>query len=401
MDKDLTPAMVQFYELKEQNPDCILWFRMGDFYEMFDADAHIAHKVLGINVTSRNKNAETPQPLAWIPYHAKDKYLPLLVSAWYKVAIAEQVSDPKSKWIVKREIVRIITPATINLEWENYSSLEDSSNYILSIVEQNSTYAISILEPSSWDWRVGEFDSFEKLVWEIYKISPKEVILEKKLFSDEKLKEVLQKKYNLNIYFFESKSNSKEKLISHFWVKDLCAFGLENKPLLIFAWALVLDYLESYQKTNLSYLDSIKYETFSNHMDLDESTIRSLDLLYNFSSKSSKLWTLFWVLDKTKTPMWRRFLRNSIIKPLQDIIEIEKRQDIIESFLSNPILLDKVTSSLSRVSDLDNILTRLALWRANPRDLISLKNSLQTILEVFVMIKASWDKKLIELLEIE
>jgi len=401
MTKKLTPAMIQFYELKDQNPDCILWFRMWDFYEMFDDDAYIAHKVLWINVTTRNKNAENPQPLAWIPYHAKDKYLPMLVNAWYKVAIAEQVSDPKAKWIVNREVVRVVTPATINLEWESYNNIEDSSNYILSIVENNWVYAISILEPSSWDWRVWEFSDFSKLSGEIYKISPKEVILEKKLFNDEKLKELLQKKYNLNIYFFESKSDSREKLINHFWVKDLGAFNLENNTLARSAWALVLEYLESSQKTDLSYLDSIKYETFSDYMDLDESTIRSLDLIYNFSSKSSKLWTLFWVLDKTKTPMWRRFLRESILKPLQDIKEIEKRQDIIESFLSKPILLNKVTSCLSKVSDLDNILTRLALWRANPRDLISLKNSLKTILEVFEMIKKDWDDKLIELLEIE
>ena len=401
MTKKLTPAMIQFYELKDQNPDCILWFRMWDFYEMFDDDAYIAHKVLWINVTTRNKNAENPQPLAWIPYHAKDKYLPMLVNAWYKVAIAEQVSDPKAKWIVNREVVRVVTPATINLEWESYNNIEDSSNYILSIVENNWVYAISILEPSSWDWRVWEFSDFSKLSGEIYKISPKEVILEKKLFSDEKLKELLQKKYNLNIYFFESKIDSREKLINHFWVKDLGAFNLENNILARSAGALVLEYLESSQKTDLSYLDSIKYETFSDYMDLDESTIRSLDLIYNFSSKSSKLWTLFWVLDKTKTPMWRRFLRESILKPLQDIKEIEKRQDIIESFLSKPILLNKVTSCLSKVSDLDNILTRLALWRANPRDLISLKNSLKTILEVFEMIKKDWDDKLIELLEIE
>jgi len=401
MNKNLTPAMVQFYELKKQNPDCILWFRMWDFYEMFDDDAHIAHRVLWINITTRNKNAENPQPLAGIPYHAKDKYLPILVNAWYKVAIAEQVSDPKAKWIVNREVVRIVTPATINLEWESYNSSNNSLNYILSIVEENSIYAISILEPSNWDWKVWQFDSFEKLSWEIYKISPREVVLEKKLFNHEKLKEVLEKKYNLNIYFFESNSNSREKLINHFWVKDLWAFNLENNKLACKAGALVLEYLESSQKTDLSYLDSIKYETFSDYMDLDESTIKSLDLLYNFSSKSSKLWTLFWVLDKTKTPMWRRFLRESIIKPLQNIEKIEKRQDIIEEFLSSPILLDKTTSNLSKVSDIDNIITRLTLGRANPRDLISLKNSLIIIVETLEMIKKDWSEKLINLLEIK
>ncbi len=401
MDKNLTPAMIQFYELKEQNPDSILWFRMWDFYEMFDDDAVLANKILWISLTTRNKNAKNPQPLAWIPYHAKDKYLPQLVNAWYKVAIAEQVSDPKAKWIVKREIVRVITPSTISLEWESYSQNESKQNYILAIVEEAWVYAISILDPSSWEWRVWEINSFEKLSWEIYKISPQEVILEKKLFSQNDLKQLLEKKYGLNIYFFENKLEPRDKLIKHFGVKDLWAFNLENNKLARKAWALVLEYLESSQKTDLSYLDSIKYESFSSYMDLDESTIRSLDLLYNLSAKSSKLWTLFWVLDKTKTPMWRRFLRESILKPLQDIKKIEKRQDIIEQLLSQPLLLDKITSSLSKVSDLDNILTRLALGRANPRDLISLKNSLQTFLNVCSIIKDSWNKKLIKLLEIE
>jgi len=190
MTKPLTPAMIQFYELKAQNPDAILWFRMGDFYEMFDDDAHIAHRVLGINVTTRNKNADNPQPLAWIPYHAKDKYLPGLVNAGYKVAIAEQVSDPKAKWIVNREVVRIVTPATINLEWESYVNSENSVNYILGIVEENWKYAISILDPSSWDWKTWELENFSKLSWEIYKISPKEVILEKKLFWNKELKDI-------------------------------------------------------------------------------------------------------------------------------------------------------------------------------------------------------------------
>jgi len=401
MTKTLTPAMIQFYELKAQNPDAILWFRMGDFYEMFDDDANIAHRVLGINVTTRNKNADNPQPLAWIPYHAKDKYLPGLINAGYKVAIAEQVSDPKAKWIVNREVVRVVTPSTINLEWESYINSENSVNYILGIVEENWKYAISILDPSSWDWKTWELENFSKLSWEIYKISPKEVILEKKLFWNKELKDILEKKYSLNIYFFELKSKPFEKLINHFWVKNLKGFNLENSLLAQKSSALILEYLESTQKTNLDYLDSISVETFSDYMDLDESTIRSLDLLYNFSSKSSKLWTLFWVLDKTKTSMWKRFLRESIVKPLQDIWEIEKRQDIIEEFLKNSILLNKVSSELKQVSDLDNILTRLALWRANPRDLIALKNSLKTILWVFEMIKESWNDKLIKLLNIE
>ena len=398
MTQKLTPAMQQYYELKAQNPDAILWFRMWDFYEMFDDDAHIAHKVLGINVTTRNKNAENPQPLAGIPFHAKDKYLPQLVNAWYKVAIAEQVSDPKAKWIVQREIVRVITPATLNLEGESYS--DENANFIVAIVEENERFWISILDPSSWKWKTWELQDFEKLQTELYKIAPKEVILEKRLFSRADLKDVLEKKYNLNIYYFELKNNAKQTLQNHFWLKDLTWLNLEKNELAVKASALILEYLESVQKTNLDYLNSISYETFSEFMDLDESTIRSLDLLYNFASKSSKLWTLFWVMDKTKTAMWRRFLRESIVKPLQDVDEIKKRHNIIEEFSKDPVLLDKVVIQLKNVADLDNILTRLALWRANSRDLLALKNSLKVVLEVFEFIKKSDNERLVELLEI-
>jgi len=399
-EKKLTPAMAQYYDMKSEHPDAILWFRMWDFYEMFDEDAHIAHRVLGINVTTRNKNAENPQPLAWIPYHAKDKYLPQLVNAWYKVAIAEQVSDPKAKGIVQREIVRVVTPATLNLEWEWYNK-DSSSNYIVSIVWNDDKYWISLLDPSSGKWEVWEIQGFEKLATILYKIWPKEVVLSKELFQNNDLKEILSKKYNINLYFYDLKTDWYKKLTSHFWVQNLVWFSIDDKKYAYNAAALVIDYLESVQKNDLSYLNKLSYNSFSDTLQLDESTIKSLDLLYNFSTNSSKIWTLFWVLDETKTSMWKRFLREAIVSPLQNIEKINKRLDIIEQFLENPILLDKVTNKLKQVADIDNILTRLALWRANPRDLLNLKNSLIVILEVFDLIKKQGSNKLIKLLEIE
>ena len=399
-EKKLTPAMQQYYDMKTEYPEAILWFRMGDFYEMFDEDAHIAHRVLGINVTTRNKNAENPQPLAGIPYHAKDKYLPQLVNAGYKVAIAEQVSDPKAKWIVQREIVRVVTPATLNLEWEWYNK-DSSSNYIVSIVWDNNNYWISLLDPSSAKWEVWEIYWFEKLATILYKIWPKEVVLSKELFQNNDLKEILSKKYNINLYFYDLKTDWYKKLTSHFWVQNLVWFSIDDKKYAYNAAALVIDYLESVQKNDLSYLNKLSYNSFSDTLQLDESTIKSLDLLYNFSTNSSKIWTLFWVLDETKTSMWKRFLRDAIVSPLQNIEKINKRLDIIEQFLENPILLDKVTTKLKQVADIDNILTRLALGRANPRDLLNLKNSLIVILEVFDLIKKQGSNKLINLLELK
>ena len=390
---NITPAMAQYYEMKEQYNDCILFFRMWDFYEMFDEDAHIAHKILWIAVTSRNKNAEIPTPLAGIPYHAKEKYLPILINAWYKVAFAEQVSDPKLKWIVKREVVRVVTPATLSLEWENYE-WEVTSNYMISLIENEWLFWISMLDLSTNKWSTWEFDSFDSLKSELYKLSPKEVILEKKLFWNQEIKDVLEKKYSLNIYYFEPKQKSYKKLLNHFWVKSLEWYWIEDKINSQLASSMLLEYLESNQKTELKFLNSISYISYDSYMNLDESTIRNLDLVYNFSTKSSTIWTLFWVLNKTKTPMGNWFLREQILKPLNNIDEINKRLIFIEEFTKNKILLDKTRKQLEYVSNINSILNRLALNRANPRDLINLKKSLQSILEVFKLIENEGSDKL-------
>jgi len=360
---------------------------------MFWDDANIAHKVLWIALTTRNKNAENPIPLAWIPYHAKEKYLPLLVKAGYKIAIVEQVSDPKLKWIVKREVVRVVTPATLELEWESYVSVE-ASNYLVSIVLDSGIYGVSFLDIGTNKWVCSEFKDFEKLSSEIYKISPREVVMSKALFDNQELKEVFSKKYSLNIYFFESKNKPKTLLCNHFWVKNLEWFGIESKSVAQSAAAQILEYLQANQKSDLTFLQTLAYENFSEFLDLDETTIRSLDLIYNVSTKSSKLWTLFWVLDDTKTSMWSRFLRDQILYPLQDIKEIEKRQDFIEEFYNNPVLLDRVQKKLKGVSDIDAILNRIALNRAWVRDLTHLKKSLQAIVEALDIIKNQGSKKL-------
>lgn len=395
--ENLTPAMRQYKEIKDKYPDAVLFFRMWDFYEMFGEDAMIAHNVLWIAITSRNKNAKNPDLLAWIPYHAKEKYLPKLVEAGYKVAIAEQVSDPKLKWIVQREVSRVITPATLYLEWEEYGK-ENISNYMISIVYDDVRYGLSILDLSTNKWLTSEFDSFEKLSLQIYKISPKEVVLEKKLFWDDSIKDLLSKKYSLNVYYFEWEWDNKQKLLNHFWVKTLAWFWIEWKSMAIKASSLLLQYLELNQKSSLDFLQSISYETFSEYLDLDESTIRNLDLIYNFATKSHKIGTLFWALDDTKTAMGTRFLREAILKPLQKKDEIEARLDMIDEFLKAPVLLDKVQNHLKYVSDLDAILNRLALNRSWPKDLLNLKKSLIEILEVFTLIEKEGSEKLKKLI---
>ena len=186
---NITPAMAQYYDIKNNYKDSILFFRMGDFYEMFEDDAKIAHKILGIALTTRNKNAENPILLAGIPYHAKEKYLPLLIKAWYKIAIAEQVSDPKLKWIVQREVVRVVTPSTLSLEWEWYETSEVSS-IIVSLVEKDWRYGLSVIDLSEHSWKCSEFEDLTSCSWELYRLSPSEVVLQKDIENREEIHEL-------------------------------------------------------------------------------------------------------------------------------------------------------------------------------------------------------------------
>ncbi len=389
--------MQQYYDIKEQHPDTILFFRMGDFYEMFHEDAQIAHSVLGIALTTRNKNAPDPIPLAGIPYHAKERYLWQLIDAGYRVAIAEQVSDPKLKWIVKREVARVVTPATLHLESDAYDAT-DRSQILLSLSMSAGVYGISVLDSVTGRFWTSQLEWFQKICEQIYKLAPSEVVLQKSLFDDIELRDVLQKKYGLNIYFYDSQISPAQILRDFFWVKSLESFGIEGKQQCqISAWQL-LEYLQKNQKTDLSFITTLSYESHSWYMQLDESTIRSLDLVYNISTASAKTGTLLGVLDHTKTSMWKRRLREQILHPLQDIKEIKKRHDFIDVLISDRRLLDSIREKLKQVSDIDAILSRLTLNRAGVKDMIHLKNSLKSVVEVYDMIEKSENKKLKKLL---
>lgn len=392
MDKErkLTPAMVQFYEIKKQYSDCVIFFRMWDFYEMFDDDAYIAHDILWITLTSKNKNDENSTVLAWIPYHSIEKYLPTFVKAWYKIAIVEQVWDPKLKWIVKREVARVVTPSTLWLEWDNFSKDED--NYIVSITKIKWFYWISILDISSNNWRAFEFTNQEELLWELYKISPKEVVIDKEIMWENNLIWMLEKRLSLNVFFYNFSWDCKDFLTKHFKVQNLISFWLEERNIAQKACCILLSYMLGNQKNDMDFLDKLHFEENNKFMSIDSNTIRSLDLIFNISTWSDKIWTLFWVIDDTKTAMWKRKLKYSLTKPLQDIEKIKLRQEVIEEFLEDQILLDKVQDKLKMVWDIDLILNRLSIWRASPKDLLNLKKSLIAIKEVFLEIKENSPK---------
>jgi DNA mismatch repair protein MutS len=389
----LTPWMIQYLELKEQNKDCILFFRMWDFYEMFYEDANIAHKVLWISVTSRNKNSKEVIPLAWIPYHAKEKYLWQLIRAWYKVAIAEQVSDPKLKWIVKREVVRVVTPSTLELEWENYWS-NNKENIIVWIFEQSWQFWLSIINLTTNKWLCAEYNQFDDLEKELYKLWPSEIILHKRLFESKNIADIIWKKHDIWIYYFKNTKNWYKNITNHFWISTLESFWIENKHIAIEASSMLLEYLESNQKTKFNFLKKIEYLHSTNYMNLDEITIKNLDLIYNFATKSSNNWTLFWLLNETKTYNWACYLKQQILKPLISKTDINNRLDYIEEFINNKILLDKTRNELWNISNINWIINRLSLNRANARDLINLKKSLQSIMLVYELINKHWSNKL-------
>lgn len=385
--------MQQYYDIKSQYGDAILFFRMGDFYEMFEDDAKIAHKILWIALTSRNKNSDNPVLLAWIPYHAKEKYLPMLVEAWYKVAIAEQVSDPKAKWIVERQVLRVITPATIWLEWESYEDAK-SSNIIVSLVTWSTWYWISIINFSNHSWKTSEFETFEQCVTQLYKLSPAEIVLEKSLYSDNKIHDVLTKKYNLNIYYKEYLKKPYTELTTYFWTKNLESFWIEDKILAQKSSIMLIEYVTENQKHDMSFLHKLCYESFSWYMDLDDTTIKSLDLVFNFATNSKSNWTLLWVLDTSKTQMGKRYLREQILHPLQDINEIKMRQKFIAACKKDTILLSKIRDNLKYIIDLDMLLSRLSLERVWPKDLLMLKKSLIAIRDIIELIEKSNNKTL-------
>lgn len=390
---NLTPAMKQYYDIKSKYQDSILFFRMGDFYEMFEEDAKIANKVLWIALTTRNKNAENPILLAWIPYHAKQKYLPILVESWYKVAIAEQVSDPKAKWIVERQVERVVTPSTIWLEWEDYESSSDS-NVVISVISKQDKYAISIINFSDHTWKCSEFPDLQSCITKLYKISPSEVVLEKSLHDNQQLQDILVKKYNLNIYYKVFSGKSYRFLTDLFWTKNLESFWLENYILAQDAATMLIKYVRENQNNNLNFLHKLTYDSFSSYMDLDDTTIRSLDLVFNLATNSKTTGTLLWVLDDTKTQMGKRYMRQQILHPLQDIAKIQERQKFIWELKKDTILLEKIRKKLREVVDLDMMLTRLSLDRVWPKDLLTLKNSLINVREIIELIKHSENKTL-------
>ncbi len=376
----VSPMMQHYIETKKEYDDCILFYRLGDFYEMFFEDAVLVSKTLELTLTGKACGLEERAPMCGIPFHAADGYINRLVSEGFKVAICEQVEDPKlAKGIVKREVIRVVTPGT-NVSPE---SLDESTNsYIMSIVHLQNKIGISFADISTGDFFVTEVEDNKKLLDEINKIMPKEIICNDAFLvssvDTEDIKNRLKICINaLGPWYFEE-DNCKNILLKHFRCLDITALGIEDFASGIIASGALLTYLYETQKVSLSQLTHISPYICSKYMLLDSSTRRNLELTYTLREKQ-KRGTLLWVLDKTKTAMGARTLRGYIEQPLIDQEEIIKRQDFVKELLNNSVDRDEIREYLSAIYDLERLLTKVSYKSANPRDLVALKNSLKML----------------------
>ena len=374
---EYSPMMQHYLQTKEEYKDCILFYRLGDFYEMFFDDAKIVAKELELTLTGKSCGMEERAPMCGIPFHAYESYLNRLVSRGYKVAICEQVEDPKqAKGMVKREVIRVVTPGT-NI---NEQALEEGkNNYLMCIVALGDRFGVATADVTTGDFFVTEVESERKLLDEINKFMPTEVICNEALFmsgldtSDLKDRMGIMMNPLDNWYFDDSMCIGTLK--EHFRVNSLEGLGLGDYDCGVLASGALMKYLYETQKNSLSHMTSIQPYSTGKFMILDSSTRRNLELVETLREKS-KRGSLLWVLDKTKTAMGARMLRSFVEQPLVEKEEIEARYDAIEELNQRGIDREELREYLNPVYDLERLLTRITYQTANPRDLIAFKNSI-------------------------
>lgn len=377
---ELTPMMQKYLETKNQYPDCILFYRLGDFYEMFFEDALTASRELEITLTGKNCGLEERAPMCGVPYHALDNYLNRLVAKGYKVAICEQVEDPKeAKGLVNREVTRIVTPGT-NLAPQALD--ETRNNYLMCIVYIADRYGLSIADITTGDYFVTELPDSAKLMDEITKFMPSEIICNEPFYMSGMDLEDLHSRLGIMVYSLETwyfdEAICRKKLLEHFHVSSFTGLGLEDYDCGIISAGALLQYLLETQKNSLSQLTHITPYTTAKFMMLDSSTRRNLELCETLREKQ-KRGSLLWVLDKTKTAMGARTLRKYLEQPLIEKKEILKRLDAVEELKEMAISREEIREYLSPVYDLERLITRITYGTANPRDLTAFKTSLEML----------------------
>ena len=376
----LTPMMQQYMAIKEQYKDCILFYRLGDFYEMFYDDALTASRELEITLTGKNCGQEERAPMCGVPYHAVDVYLNKLVAKGYKVAICEQAEDPKqAKGIVKREVIRIVTPGT-NLSQQALD--EGRNNYLMCLVYDNNQFGLAITDLSTGDFYTTEVATLKELYDEIHRFSPSEIICNDSFYmsgaSLDDFKDRLHVSVSTLDTWYMDEAVSVQKIKEHFKVASLDGLGLTDFPSGTLAVGALLLYLYETQKNTLDNLTKITPYRSGGYMIIDSATNRNLELIETLREKQKK-GSLLWVLDKTKTAMGARLMRNWIEQPLIEKKKITARQDAVEELYNDMITREEIREYLNAVYDLERLVTRISYRTANPRDLIAFKTSLGMI----------------------
>jgi DNA mismatch repair protein MutS len=389
-----TPMMKQYVDTKKKYPEGILLFRAGDFYEMFYDDAKEASKILNITLTKRGKG-ETTAPLAGIPYHSIDPYINKLVKAGKKVVICEQVEDPKkTKKLVKREVTRIITPST--LFTDNYEN-----NYLCSISKINNIYGFSIIDITTGEFKVGNYDNFDDLLDELNLIKPKELLFTKNILDNYKIIEQVKKILPNTIINYSDNNNidlSDNKLKEHFNINSLEVFGIDNKKEIILSSYNALEYIKKTQFSNLKYIKNIKLQSNKKYLRIDRKTSRNLELVSNLKDNTIKN-SLFDLLNNTKTAMGYRKLYFDILHPKRNIVDLKKDYNSIKELSENILILEDLKDQLNYICDLDRIISKIGFGNSNPRDLISLKQSLEVLPLIKNILNKSKSKNLIYIKE--
>ena len=369
--------MTQYVETKKQYSDCILFYRLGDFYEMFFEDALTASQELEITLTGKECGLEERAPMCGVPYHAADNYINRLVQKGYKVAIGEQMEDPKqAKGLVRREVIRVVTPGTIT---STQALDETRNNYLMGIVYLGERIGIAAVDISTGDFTVTEVTSERTMVDEINKFAPSEIVCNNAFYMSGIDLEDLKDRYHITVSTLDSRffqdETCRKVLREHFHVGSLEGLGLADYDCGVLAAGAVLQYLYDTQKCSLDHLTTIVPYTTGAYMVLDSSTRRNLELLETMREKQ-KRGSLLWVLDKTRTAMGARMLRTWIEQPLIDKEAILERQNAIDELNMNYISREELGEYLNPVYDLERLIGRISYKSANPRDLLAFRNSL-------------------------
>jgi len=383
---ELTPMMQQYFEIKNQHKDCILFFRLGDFYEMFFDDAELASKELEITLTGRDCGQEERAPMCGVPYHSAESYIAKLISKGYKVAICEQVEDPsEAKGIVRREVIRIVTPGTVT---EANMLDENKNNYICSIYKNGISYGLATTDITTGDFFAVQFtegNSFNQLLNEIAKYMPAEIIMNNEMDAYITGKSQINARIDAVLWGYDDKSFEYENAakIVEFSFKGIDANNeeIKNKYLAVCAIGGLLGYIQKTQKINLVNINNIDFYSVDNYMVIDLFSRRNLEISETLRERSKK-GTLLWVLDKTNTPMGARMLRKWIDQPLVDTDAIGARLEAVKNLKDDIIARSELIESLKKVYDVERLLSKIIYGSANARDLAALKMSLGKLPEI-------------------